>query len=417
MKLRHFILLACFSIPRLAGAGTLVIESWRADDKALWDSVLIPAFQKKNPGIEVRYEPSAPTEYDAGLQERFANGSAGDLVACRPFDASQALYRKHYLEKLDGKPGMENFAPAALAAWQSEDGSATFCMPIASVIHGFLYNKKIFKKLNLQIPRTEDELIAVLDAVKKNGSYVPLALGTADKWEATQTLFDNIGPNYWHGEDGRKALARGKARFTDAPYLAALDVEAGLVPYLPPHADAQTYGDSHRQFASGMAAIYPAGSWDLSYFNAVPGLEFGVFAPPVHKLGDQCYILDHMDIGIGINRKSRNKEDAYRFLEWVGSQEFADIYTNRASGFFSLSNHLVAVRDPIGKQMTSWRSNCKSTLRIDTQVLTGSHADWERELWDVNAEVLNGKLSGAAAARRIQDGFAARQPVLSMQRR
>ena len=407
-------MLALLSVVKTAAAGTLVVESWRADDKELWETVLIPAFQKTNPGIEIRYQPSAPTEYDEALQEHFARGNAGDLIVCRPFDVSQALYRKHYLERLDGKPGMENFPPAALAAWQSEDGSATFCMPIASVIHGFLYNKKIFKKLNLQVPRTEAEFVAVLDAVKRNGAYVPLAIGTADKWEATQTLFANIGPNFWHGEEGRKALAHGRAKFTDAPYVAALDFEAGLAAYLPPNAATQTYSDSQRQFASGLAAIYPAGSWDLSYFNKVPGLEFGVFAPPVKSLADQCYILDHMDIGIGVNRKSRNKEEAYRFLEWVGSQEFADLYSNRATGFFSLSNHLIAVRDPIAKQMTAWRSGCKSTIRIDAQVLNSGHADWEHELWDVNASVLNGKLSGADAARQIQEGFASR---LQAQRR
>jgi raffinose/stachyose/melibiose transport system substrate-binding protein len=401
-------LLALCCFVQQAAAGTLVVESWRADDKELWDTVLIPTFRKKYPGIEIRYQRTAPTEYDAAVQDRLANNNAGDLITCRPFDVSQALYRKHYLEKLDGKPGMENFAASALTAWQSEDASATFCMPIASVIHGFLYNKKIFKKLNLQVPRTEAEFMAVLDTVKKNGAYVPLALGTEDKWEATQTLFANVGPNFWRGEEGRKALARGKAKFTDAPYVAALDFEAGLTAYLPPNANTQTYSDSQRQFASGLAAIYPAGSWDLSYFNKVPGLEFGVFAPPVKNLGDQCYILDHMDIGIGINRKSRNKEDAYRFLEWVGSQEFADLYSNRATGFFSLSNHLIAVRDPIAKQMTSWRTACKSTIRIDAQVLNSGRSDWEHELWDVNASVLNGKLSGAEAARQIQEGFASR---------
>ncbi|MFZ6654807.1 extracellular solute-binding protein [Undibacterium sp. TJN19] len=398
-------MLCAIAMTGSAKAGTLVIESWRVDDKALWETVLIPAFGKRHPGVEVRFAPTTPTEYDSNLQARLSNGSAGDLLACRPFDVSQSLYSKGYLEKLDGKPGMENFDTTALLAWQSDDAKTTFCMPVASVIHGFLYNKKIFKKLNLQAPKTEAEFLNVLDTVKKNGSYLPLALGTAEKWEATQTLFTSIGPNFWRGEEGRRALINGRAKFTDPQFVAAFEYEAKLASYLPSVASTQTYSDSQHQFASGRAAVYPVGSWDISYFNQVQGLEFGVFAPPVRTVGDKCYILDHMDIGIGINKKSKNKEDAYKFLEWLGSQEFADIYTNRVTGFFSLSNHLIAVRDPIGKQMMEWRTTCESSIRVNAQILNRGQPSMEQELWNVNALVLNGNLSGKNAAAKIQNGF------------
>jgi hypothetical protein len=43
-----------------ACAGTLTLESWRTDDKTLWDTVLIPAFAKAHPGITVKFNPTAP---------------------------------------------------------------------------------------------------------------------------------------------------------------------------------------------------------------------------------------------------------------------------------------------------------------------------------------------------------------------
>ncbi len=389
-----------------AQAGTVVIESWRVDDKALWETVLIPAFQKSHPGVEVKFTPTAPTEYDSSLAARLAGGTAGDLIACRPFDVSLSLYRKGHLDKLDGKPGMQNFPPTAQVAWQTDDGKETFCMPIASVIHGFLYNKAIFKKLNLQPPKTEAEFFSVLEAVKKTGTITPLALGTADQWEANQIVFTNIGPNYWHGEEGRKALIDGKAKFTDAPYVGALEYEAKLGNYLSKGASSQTYGDSQNLFALGRAAIYPTGSWDISYFNQTKGLELGAFPPPVRNSGDKCYISDHMDIGMGVNTKSKNKADAYAFLTWIGSQEFADIYTNKVTGFFSLSKHPITVRDPLAKQMVDWRASCGSTIRLNAQVLNRGTPSMENELWNVNAQVLNGKLAPKDAAAKLQTGFA-----------
>ena len=399
-------LLALLLASGTAQAGTLTIESWRVDDKTLWETVLIPAFQKKHPGIEIKFSPTAPTEYDSTLNARLSGGTAGDLLACRPFDVSLALYKRGQLEKLDGKAGMDNFPASAKVAWQTDDGKDTFCMPIASVMHGFLYNKKIFRELKLQPPATEEEFFKVLETVKKSGKYAPLALGTADQWEANQVVFTSIGANYWKGEEGRKALIAGKAKFTDPQFVAAWEYEARLGSYLSKGASAQTYGDSQNQFALGKAAIYPSGSWDIAYFKQDPELELGAFNPPVRKAGDKCYISDHTDIGMSVNKKSKNKEDAYKFLAWLGSQEFADIYTNKVTGFFSLSNHLISIKDPLAKQMNGWRASCASTIRLNAQILNRGEPSMENELWNVNAQVLNGKLAPKDAARQIQAGFA-----------
>lgn len=387
-----------------AQAGTLVIESWRVDDLALWDRVLLPAFARHHPGITVRFAPTAPTGYDAALGARLARGTAGDLIACRPFDGSLALYRAGHLERLNGKPGLQNFDPAATVAWQTDDGRDTFCMPVASVIHGFFYNKAIFGKLDLQPPRTVDDFFRVLDVLARAG-VEPLALGTAERWEASQVVYTSIGPNYWRGEAGRKDLIAGRAKLTDAPYVDALGFMARMTGYLPRGAATHTYADSQARFASGRAAIYPAGSWDIAQLARTPGLALGVFPPPVPKAGDACYISDHMDLGLGINRNSRNRDDALKFLAWVGSQEFADLYTNRLTGFFTLSHHLIAVRDPVAKQMGEWRKRCASTIRLNAQVLNRGQPGMESELWDVTAQVLNGSLAPKDGAVRLQQGL------------
>lgn len=400
------VILSTLATIGVAQAGTLTIESWRVDDKTLWETVLIPAFQKKNPGIEVKFAPTAPTEYDSSLTARLTGATAGDLIACRPFDVSLSLYKKGHLEKLDGKPGMEYFPAAAKVAWQTDDGKDTFCMPIASVIHGFLYNKKIFQELNLKAPTTEAEFFNVLEVVKKGAKYAPLALGTADQWESSQTVFTNIGPNYWKGEQGRVALISGKAKFTDPQFVDAFNYEAKLRAYLSKGASAQTYGDSQNQFALGRAAIYPTGSWDIAYFNQNANFELGVFPPPVPQTGDKCYISDHNDIGMGVNKKSKNKNDAHKFMTWLSSQEFADIYTNKVTGFFSLSNHNIWVKDPIAKQMLDWRKTCASTIRLNAQILNRGEPSMENQLWNLNAQVLNGKLTGKDAAAKVQNGLA-----------
>jgi raffinose/stachyose/melibiose transport system substrate-binding protein len=292
-----------------------------------------------------------------------------------------------------------------MMAWQTAGGKESFCMPVASVIHGFMYNKAIFRKFDLQPPRTVEEFFGVLDVLKKSG-VAPLAIGTADGWESSQLVFTNVGPNFWRGEEGQRSLLAGRAKLTDAPFVEALQFGARMGGYLGKGASAQRYGQSQAMFAAGRAAIYPAGSWDIASFKQAPGLELGVFAPPVRKRGDACYISDHMDLGLGVNKKSKNKEDAYAFLAWVGSQEFADIYSNRLTGFFTLSNHLIAVRDPVAKQMVEWRKSCASTVRLNAQVLHRGAPSMESVLWSVNAQVLNGTLAPKDAAASLQSSFA-----------
>jgi raffinose/stachyose/melibiose transport system substrate-binding protein len=403
-------LLVATAVAGLAGVAqaqdvTLTIESWRNDDLAIWKDKLIPAFEAKNPGIKVVFSPSAPTEYNAALNAKLESGSAGDLITCRPFDASLELYKKGYLADISSNPGMENFSPVAKSAWQTDDGAATFCVPMASVIHGFIYNKDAFDALGLQPPKTEEEFFKVLDAIKADGNYIPLAMGTKDLWEAATMGYQNIGPNYWKGEEGRLALIKGEQKLTDPQWVKPYEVLAKWKLYLGDGFEAQTYPDSQNLFTLGRAAIYPAGSWEISVFNTQAQFKMGAFPPPVRKAGDTCYISDHTDIGIGLNAASKNPDAAKTFLSWVASPEFAEIYANALPGFFSLNSTPVKMADPLAQEFVSWRDKCKSTIRSTYQILSRGTPNLENETWVESANVINGTDTPEVAAKKLQDGL------------
>ena len=387
------------AIAMQASAGALLIDSWRTDDKDLWEDVIIPTFQKSHPDIKVMFRPTNPPDYNATMDSRFKGGTAGDLISCRPFEISLSWYNKGNLADLNTQPGMENFPQFAKDAWSSN--GVPYCMPIASVLHGFYYNKAIFSELGLSVPKTEAEFFALLDAIKKDGTYLPMALGTNDKWEDYEVAYAGVGPNYWHGEEGRKAIINGTMKFTDQPFVDAWKYLAKWQPYLGKGYQSQTYSDSQTLFTLGRAAIYPGGSWEISGFNkAIEGeFEYGAFYPPVAKAGDQCYITDHVDIGMGINKNAKNPKDAAVFLAWVGSAEFADLYTNKVSGFFSLSNHQITVNDPVAASIKSWRDSCQSTVRVHSRIKADGILG---TLYDASAEVLNGTSTPEQAGAKVQ---------------
>jgi raffinose/stachyose/melibiose transport system substrate-binding protein len=392
------------AMPALA-ADQLVIESWRNDDLTIWQDKIIPAFNKHYPDIKVTFSPAPPAEYNAALNAKLDGGTAGDLITCRPFDASLALFQKGYLAPLNGLPGLDKFSEVAKVAWTTDDGKTTFCVPMASVIHGFIYNKAIFKELGLTEPKTESEFFALLDKIKKDGRYAPLDIGTADQWEAATMGFQNIGPNYWKGEDGRKALIAGTAKFTDAPYVDTFAEMAKWRPYLADGYQAQKYPDSQNLFSLGRAAIYPAGSWDISTFRSQAQFDMSAFPPPVPDGQKDCYISDHVDIALGLNAHSKSPEAAKTFLAWVATPEFADIYANALPGFFSLQSVDVKLADALAQTFVSWRGQCKSTIRNSYQILSRGEPNLENQLWNVSAQVLNGTLTAQQAGETLQKGL------------
>lgn len=384
---------------------TLTIESWRNADTGVWSDVIIPAFKAAHPDIEVVFKPSVPTEYNAALNSRLEDGTAGDLITCRPFDASLDLFRRGYLVPVNDVVGMQNFSDVAKSAWTTDDGATTYCVPMASVIHGFIYNKKIFDELGLTPPKTRDEFFALLDKIRENATYAPLDIGTADQWESATMGFQNIGPNFWKGEEGRKALIAGTAKLTDKPYVDTWAELAKWAPYLPEGYQSQKYPDSQSIFTLGQAAIYPAGSWDIKTFEAQGEFEFGAFPPPVAKAGDPCFISDHPDTAIGLNAKSPNQDAAKIFLSWVASPEFAEIYANAIPGFFPLSSTPVEISNPVAREFVGWRQNCQSTIRNSYQILSRGTPNLENELWNVTAQVINGTMKPEDAAKQIQAGL------------
>ena len=385
---------------------TLTIESWRNDDLTIWQDKIIPAFEAANPGIKVVFAPSAPAEYNAVLNSKLDAGSAGDLITCRPFDASLELYTKGQLADLSGLGAMANFSDVAKSAWQTDDGAATFCVPMASVIHGFIYNKDAFDALGLAVPTTEEEFFAALEKIKADGTYIPMAMGTADQWEAATMGYNNIGPNYWKGEEGRKALIAGTQKLTDEGWVAPYRQLAKWKDYLGDGFEAQTYPDSQNLFTLGRAAIYPAGSWEISGFNAQATFKMGAFAPPVAKAGDECYISDHTDIAIGMNAKSAHPEAAKTFLEWVGSAEFADLYANALPGFFALNSTPVTMQDPLAQEFVSWRDKCHPTIRSTYQILSRGTPNLENETWVASVNAIKGTETPEEVSKKLQEGLA-----------
>jgi raffinose/stachyose/melibiose transport system substrate-binding protein len=387
-----------------ADTTTLTLATWRTEDTAMWEDEIIPAFEESHPGIKVEYQPTDTNDYNAAIQSQMAGGKGPDLLMCRPFDVNRAWIGDDYFADISDIDAVSKFDDTALAAWNGDDGS-NYCVPIASVLAGFYYNTAIFDELGLEVPETWDEFMTVLDTVKKDGKYAPLALGTSDGWQLAYNVLYNLGPNYWGGEEGRQGLIDGSKKLTDPEFVEAFQAVDDLVPYLPESYQSLTYDDMAQMFSLGQAAILPDGSWNINQATAT-GIDVGVFGAPVAKAGDQRYQQEMPDQAIGLNAQSKNQEAATEFLNWLATPEFEELYVNKLPGFFAMSNDEVSYDNELAQEFAALKDDAELTPRLALDRLSSGTPPLDDEIWRVLQVMTSGQETPEQATQELQDSLA-----------
>jgi raffinose/stachyose/melibiose transport system substrate-binding protein len=327
-------------------------------------------------------------------------GTGPDIITCRPFDASLSLYEKGFLSAITDWPELDAFGDVARSGWISDDGEA-YCVPMASVMHGFFYNVDMFEENGWEEPETVDEFMALLEAIKEAG-ITPLALGSKDGWTVHTMGFHNVGPNWWNGEEGRLALIAGDVELTDPMFVEPMEFVYSWEPYMPEGHEAIGYADTQQLFPFEQAAIFPTGSWEIPIFQDTAEFELGLFKPPVPEEGQDCYVCDHVDIAMGMNPDTEYPEAAEIFLKWVAGPEFAQLYTNMQPGFFSLSDHEIEIEDPLAQEFVSWRQECETTIRLEYQYLNRGEISVRTEGWALDPVMMAGDMTPYEVLETLQ---------------
>jgi len=232
---------------------------------------------------------------------------------------------------LDKDPAWKDkFIPSVLDAGQI-DGKY-FGIPARGMQPIILfYNKKVFRDVGVQPPKTWDELLAVTDRIKAAG-IIPFALAGGDSWTELvwpEYLVDRIG-----GPEVFNRIAAGeKDAWRDPAVTKAMNMITDLV-------DRGGFGDSFASvrwegagastlIAQGRAAMHLMGSWE--YTNqvtdqpeyAAKDLGFTDFPIVDGGVGDPKAIVGNPTNYFSISQSSGNVDAAIEFLR---TEMAADAY-------------------------------------------------------------------------------------------
>lgn len=197
-----------------------------------------------------------------------------------------------------------------------EDGHI-YTIPYEPVNYTVIYyNRQIFDKYGISVPKTADEFLQVCKTLKSNGVSA-LATSASEPWQSCMLLEAfalTVDPEI------TKKIVRGEASFGDEPYAMAAEFMEKLIEndYIENEFLNKGYADNSNAFLNGEVAMLVDGSWSLSDKSCKTVNKSGWFFAPVL---DEKYIKNYgissgssMKIGNGflVSKKCNDKSTAVK---------------------------------------------------------------------------------------------------------
>ncbi|GGE33030.1 ABC transporter substrate-binding protein [Pullulanibacillus camelliae] len=148
---------------------------------------------------------------------------------------------------------------------------------------GVFYNEALFKKYNLSIPKTYDQLVHVCEVFASH-NITPLMVGAKDGWD--QMIVEaGIQQSLPHDQADtlNKELWTGKTTWANQPvFKTVMERYQKLSQYFEPNAFGEPYAPTPGLFANGKAAMLVDGTFDGdAVHQANPNLKFSWFPLPM----------------------------------------------------------------------------------------------------------------------------------------
>jgi raffinose/stachyose/melibiose transport system substrate-binding protein len=304
----------------------LTFWSWRTEDVAAYEK-FIATFEAQNPDIKVTFTPYLNTEYNTIVATALQGGGGPDIVHLRAYGGMEPLANAGLIVRLDDKvPALAGFDPGILLGATNRADGGVYGIPFALQTVKVLYNRGMFERLGLSEPTTWAEFLALGDALKANGLFA-LANGASDPW-TVETLFGGVAPTFYGCDAFFYDITGGRTDFGDPRFSAALSRMLDLRPYMAENYMGVGYTDMQTLFAFERAGMLIGGSYELGNMQQLnPDLRIGSFTVPADSADAEKCTTFYVDGSYGVNANSQNQEAALRFVNFLASQEFGQMFT------------------------------------------------------------------------------------------
>ncbi|WP_407271271.1 ABC transporter substrate-binding protein [Radiobacillus sp. PE A8.2] len=304
---------------------------------------LVDKFEADNPNIKVEVisQPDSTTV----LKTRLTKNDLPDIIAIGGNSTYGELAREGVLKDFTDSPLVEDINEGFL--YQVKDlveygEEKVYGIPYAGNAVGVLYNKAKFEELDLEIPTTWDEFIAVADKIEAAGE-MPFYHTWKDAWTITcpwNDLVINIA-----GDDFAQSKNAGEVTFVDR-YDEVAEKMLTLRDYSHDDVFGKAYADGNQAFANGESVMYLQGNFAVPLIKEYnPDIELGMFTLPAVNDAEENMFVASVDVLFTMPADAEHPDETMKFIEFMYEEENATQYMEEQFAISAINS--VTYIDPI----------------------------------------------------------------------
>ncbi len=384
--------------------GTRTITMLTDTDMSMDGFNAVAALAEEKLGIHVEVEfRVGGAEGDNIVKTRLGSGTMADILAYNSGSLLNALNPAQYLAPLNDQPFAERLDDT-YASSVTVDGKL-YGVPITSTQAGaVVYNREVYEKYGLEVPKTWDEFIANCQKIKDEGGIAMIG-GFGDSW-TSQVLF--LGDHYnvlAQEPDFTKNFEAGTAKYATTPAATrSFEKYEDLVEFYDPAYLADTYDNAVDKIAYGDGAHWIILTQVLSNIYSLEGKEvvdnLGVFGIPADE--GETGLTVWMPTSMYANKDSENLDTVMEFFDFYTSKEALDAYVSAQlpDGPFCIKGYELpdTAYRPVAEDMQAYFDAGLTHVAMEFETaVKGANC------MQICVEVGSGQVTGAEAAQMYDD--------------
>jgi raffinose/stachyose/melibiose transport system substrate-binding protein len=353
------LLAACSSSAGNSDNGDVVeidfFHRWPNEPRKSFYDQKIKEFEEANPNVKINVDSVLNDSYKEKIRVLVSSDDLPDIFTSWSDSFAANLVSSERIMPLDDILAEDtewsgNILESQFGGFTFDD--VTYGVPFTIDGKAFFYNKAVFEENNLEVPKTYEEFIDVLDTLQGAGYETPLVEGLTNTWAISHymgTIFQRVLDPAVTAVDYVEATGE----FTDSGYVRGLEIFEELTTYMGEVSTAIDHEGARNMFANGEVPIIYMQFAEVKMVEEIDMVEFGFFNFPEIEGGKgDPKALTGAPEGWMLSKNA--PPEAVEFLKFLTSEETAFEFT-KTDGQFNAIKGAVTEENTSATRMEAYQ--------------------------------------------------------------